>query len=84
MKTGQKQFSILERFSVVAILLLVFAMLFQNVLHSVRVSEKRSVNNAVVEYAAVKSMYAGQRQIVPSGVADASSTGAANFRKPTR
>ena len=84
MKTGQKQYSLIDRFTVVSILLLVFAMLIQNVLHSVKVSEERSVNHAVAEYAAVKSMYAEQRKIVPPGIASASDTGEVNFRKPTR
>jgi type II secretory pathway pseudopilin PulG len=68
MQTGQKQFSILERFVVVAIILLVAAILIQKVLHTVKVSERRSLNNAAGQYAAVKSMYAEQRQIVPSGM----------------
>jgi hypothetical protein len=79
MQTGQKQFSGFERFVVVAIVLLVAAMLIQNVLHSVKVSEQRSLNNAAAEYAAVKSMYAEQRQIVPPSMASAIATDAANI-----
>jgi type II secretory pathway pseudopilin PulG len=80
MQTGQKQFSVLERFVVVAIILLVGAMVIQNVLHSVKVSEQRSINHAAVEYAAVRSMYAEQRQTVPPNTAGANLTGAANIR----
>lgn len=65
MHTGQRQFSVFERFAVVAILFAVFAMLMVNLLHSVKVSEQRSVKKAVVEYAGLKSMYAEQRQVVP-------------------
>jgi type II secretory pathway pseudopilin PulG len=68
MHAGQKQFSIPERFVVVAIILLVAAILIQKVLHTVKASERRSLNNAAVQYAAVKSMYAEQRQIVPPGM----------------
>jgi type II secretory pathway pseudopilin PulG len=68
MHTGQQQFSMLERFVVVAIILFVAAILIQKVLHTVKVSERRSLNNAAGEFAAVKSMYAEQRQIVPPGM----------------
>jgi hypothetical protein len=78
MHTGQKQFSIPERFVVVAIILLVAAILIQKVLHTVKVSERRSLNNAAVQYAAVKSMYAEQRQIVPPGMVRVVATKAAN------
>jgi hypothetical protein len=78
MHTGQKQFSIPERFVVVAIILLVAAILIQKVLHTVKVSERRSLNNAAVQYAAVKSMYAEQRQIVPPGMVRVAATKAAN------
>jgi type II secretory pathway pseudopilin PulG len=79
MHTGQKQFSIPERFVVVAIILLVAAILIQKVLHTVKVSERRSLNNAAVQYAAVKSMYAEQRQIVPPGMVRAVVTDATNI-----
>jgi type II secretory pathway pseudopilin PulG len=79
MHTGQQQFSILERFVVVAIILLVSAMVIQNVLHSVKVSEERSLNNAAAEFATVKSMFAEQRQPVPTNVVSANATGAANI-----
>jgi type II secretory pathway pseudopilin PulG len=79
MQTGQQQFSLLERFVVVAIILLVSAMVIQNVLHSVKVSEERSLNNAAVEFAAVKSMYADQRQPVLASAVSANATGAATL-----
>ena len=78
MHTGQKQFSIPERFVVVAIILLVAAILIQKVLHTVKVSERRSLNNAAVQYAAVKSMDAEQRQIVPPGMVRVVAIKAAN------
>jgi type II secretory pathway pseudopilin PulG len=79
MHTGQQQFSLLERFVVVAIILLVSAMVIQNVLHSVKVSEERSLNNAAAEFATVKSMFAEQRQPVPTNVVSANATDAANI-----
>jgi type II secretory pathway pseudopilin PulG len=85
MHTGQKQFSILERFVVVAIILLVAAILIQKVLHTVKVSERRSLNNAAGQYEAVKSMYAEQRQIVPPGIVRVVVTDAANtYRAPVQ
>jgi len=79
MRADQKQFSPLERFVVVAIILVVSAIAIQNVLHSVKASEERSINHAAVQYAAVKSMYTEQRQTVPASVASANATDAANI-----
>jgi hypothetical protein len=85
MQTGQKQFSVLERFVVVAIILLVTAILIQKVLHTVKVSERCSLNNAAGQYAAVKSMYAEQRQIAPPGMVRAIAGDAGNtYRAPVR
>ena len=78
MQTGQQQFSIFERFVVVAIILFVAVILIQKVLHTVKVSERRSLNNAAGQYAAVKSMYAEQRQTVPPGMVRVVATDAAN------
>ena len=78
MHTGQQQFSILERFVVVAIILLVSAMVIQNVLHSVKVSEERSLNNAAAEFATVKSMFADQHQPVPTSVVSGNAADATN------
>ena len=72
MKSTQRPFSFLERFMVVAIILLVSAMAIQNVLHTVKLSEERSFNNAAVDYATVKSMYAEQHQAVTPNVVAAS------------
>ena len=80
MPTGQQQFSILERFVVVAIILFVAAILIQKVLHTVKVSEQRSMQNAAGEYAAVKAMYAEQRQIVPPGTVGALASESASVR----
>jgi len=74
MQSSQKQFSLFERFVVVAIILFVAAILIQKVLHTVKVSEQRSMKNAAGEYAAVKSMYAEQRQIVPPDMVRAIAT----------
>ena len=79
MQADKKQFSRLERFVVVVIILVVSAIAIQNVLHSVKASEERSINHAAVQYAAVKSMYAEQRQSVPTSVANANATDAANI-----
>ena len=78
MRTGQQQFSLLERFVVVAIILLVSGMVIQNVLHSVKVSEERSLNNAAAEFATVKSMFADQRQPVPTSVVSGNPADATN------
>jgi hypothetical protein len=59
--------------------LLVAAILIQKVLHTVKVSERRSLNNAAVQYAAVKSMYTEQRQIVPPGMVRVIATAGANI-----
>jgi hypothetical protein len=80
MQSSQKQFSVFERFVVVAIILFVAAILIQKVLHTVKVSEQRSMKNAAGEYAAVKSMYAEQRQIVPPGTIGALATDTASVR----
>ncbi len=78
MQTDQKQFSLFERFVVLAIILLVGLIAIQNILHSVRASEERTLNNAGVEYAAVKNMYADQRQSVPPSLVRANATGTVN------
>jgi type II secretory pathway pseudopilin PulG len=78
MQTDQKQFSLLERFVVVAIILLVGVIAIQTILHSVRASEDRTLNNAAVEYAALKTMYAEQRQAFPPNIVRANGTGADN------
>jgi hypothetical protein len=85
MHTGQQQFSFLERFVVVAIILLVSAMVIQNVLHTVKVSEERSLNNAAAEFATVKSMFADQRQPVPASMVSGNAADATNVHTtPTR
>jgi type II secretory pathway pseudopilin PulG len=68
MESDQKQFSIVERFVVVTIILLVSALMVQNVLHSVKVSERRTLNNAAVDYEAVKSMYGEQHQTAAASI----------------
>ena len=80
MQTGQQQFSLWERFVVVAIILLVSVMVIQNVLHSVKASEERSLNNAAAEFATVKSMFADQRQPVPASGVIGNAADATNVR----
>jgi len=67
-QTYPKQFSLFERFAVVAIILLVAVIATQNILFSVRASEERSLNNATVEYAGVKiCMQSNARQFPEPG-----------------
>jgi competence protein ComGC len=80
MQTHQKQFSLFERFVVLAIILLVALLAIQKILHSVRASEEHSLNNAGVEYAAVKNLYAEQRQSVPPSLVRANAKGTVNTR----
>jgi hypothetical protein len=68
MHTGQMQFSNFERFVVVVILLLVFAILIQKVLHSINLSQGRTPANVAMEYAAAKSADRG----LPAGVSQGS------------
>jgi len=76
MQTDQKQFSLFERSVVLAIILLVAAIAIQKILHSMSASEDRTLSNAAIEYAAVKNMYAEQRQTVPPSLVRANPTGA--------
>ena len=78
MKARQIQFSFFERLVVVTIILLVSAMVIQNVLHSVKASEEHTLSNAAVEYAAVKSMYAEQHKTIAPGMARTSASGPVN------
>ncbi len=82
MQTDQKQFTLFERFVVLAIILLVAVLAIQKILHSVRTSEDRTLNNAAVEYAAVKNMYAERLLTVPPNVVRANGTGAVNTHNP--
>jgi hypothetical protein len=58
------RFSLFERFSVVALFLIISVMAIHDVFHSLRVSEERAVNHAAVDYTKLKSMYAEQHQAV--------------------
>jgi len=79
MQTDKRQFSPFERVVVIVIILVVSAIAIQNLLHSVKASEERSINHAAVQYAAVKSMYAEQRQSVPPNSLNTNATDAANI-----
>jgi len=80
MHTGQMQFSNFERFVVVAILLLVFAILIQKVLHSINLSQGRMPDNVAMEYAAAKSADRGLHAGVSQGAADMDSARTMNGR----
>jgi hypothetical protein len=67
MHAGPRQFSVLERFAVVTILLLACAILVQSVLHSIQESEKHSLNKPAVEFFAAENLYAELR-LVPSSL----------------
>lgn len=69
MRNAKKDFTLLERLMVVAIIVFVAAIAIQNVLLSVKSSEEQTVNAAKVEYAAVRSMYAGQSRTPSSNLA---------------
>jgi type II secretory pathway pseudopilin PulG len=79
MQNDEKQFSVFERAVVVAIILFVSVLAIQSVLRSVKASEERTLNNAAVEYAAVKNMYVDQRQAVLPGAASRDATGPAKI-----
>jgi Tfp pilus assembly protein PilE len=76
MHTGQKDLSIIERLSVLAIILLIAAIGIQSLLHAVKESEERTLSAATVEYNAVRRMYAepyqdGYFAVATSSVKDA-------------
>jgi prepilin-type N-terminal cleavage/methylation domain-containing protein len=79
MQSGQKGFSLMERLTVMAIILFVAAIAIQNLLHSVKASEERTLNAAIVEYSTLKSMYAEQHHTGYSGAATMNVTAADNF-----
>jgi hypothetical protein len=78
MHDGQQQFSLFERWAMVAILLLVAAITIQSVWHEVKASEERTVNNAVGEYEALKKMYFERLPTLPPDVAPMNASGAVN------
>lgn len=83
MQNGQKDYSFIECLTVVAIVLFLAAIAIQNVMQSVRASEERTLNAAVVEYSSVRSMYAEQRHTGYSIVAIVNVTAAENsLNKP--
>jgi len=65
---------------VVAILLLVFAILIQKVLHSINLSQGRTPDNVAMEYAAAKSADRGLHAGVSQGAADMDSARTVNGR----
>jgi hypothetical protein len=79
MQNDERQFSVFEWSVVVAIILLVAVMAIQNVLQSVKASEEHTLNKATVEYAAVRNMYADQRQAVLPSAVSGNATASANI-----
>ena len=75
MHNDQEQFSLFERLAVVTILLVV-AVIAQNVWHEVKAYEERTLNNATGEYDALKKMYAEQLQTSPPSMVRMNSSGA--------
>jgi type II secretory pathway pseudopilin PulG len=67
MEVGTKNFTLLERVIVVAILLFAAAMAAQDLIHSAKVSEEKKVRAAETEYSAVRSMYADQYRSETNG-----------------
>jgi len=85
MKNDQKDFPLLERLMVVAILLVVTAIGIEDMLYSVEQSEEHRVHAAAAEYSALRNMYAEQYRAVPSGAFGVNTTGTANaFNTPVR
>jgi hypothetical protein len=85
MKNDQKDFPLLERLMVVAILLVVAVIGIEDLLHSVKQSEEHTVLAAAAEYSALRNMYAEQYRPVPSGAFGVNTTGTANpFNTPVR
>ena len=65
MRNTKAEYTLTERLMVVAILLTVTLVAAQNLLQSVKESEERTMNSAVIEYAGVKNMYAQRPAVVP-------------------
>jgi Tfp pilus assembly protein PilE len=83
MKNDQKDFPLLERLMVVAILLVVATIGIEDLLHSVKQSEEHTVLAAAAEYSALRNTYAEQYRAVPSGAFGVNTTGTANpFNTP--
>ena len=74
MEAKKKDFTLLERVMVVAILLFAAAIAVQDLIHSVRVSEEKRVRAAETEYSAVRNMYAEQYRSESTGASAANTT----------
>jgi hypothetical protein len=77
MRHDKKQDSPFTRLVLVAIFLFISAFAFQSVWHEVKASEKRTLNNAAVEYESLKKMYPEQVHILPSSMVQMNTSGAA-------
>jgi type II secretory pathway pseudopilin PulG len=65
MKSDRAEFSLLERLTVIGIILCLLAVYAENVLSAVRQSEERRVDAAAVEYKALRSTYAAMYRVPP-------------------
>ena len=85
MKSEKKQFTLIECVLVVTILVFVAAVAVQNVLHSLKLSEEKTVHAAATDYSSVKNMYAGQDRVAFGGASVEKSRGVMNiFDTPAR
>jgi Tfp pilus assembly protein PilE len=74
MEAEKKNFTLLERMMVVAILLFAAAIAIQDLIHSVKVSEEKKVGAAETEYSAVRNMFAEQYRADSAGASGANTT----------
>lgn len=65
MQSTRRDFTLTERWMIVAILVIAVLIATQNLLQSVEQTEERTLNSAVSEYAAVKGMYAAGAASAP-------------------
>jgi type II secretory pathway pseudopilin PulG len=68
MKHENRTFTLLECLMVVAILLFVSGIAIQNLIHSMKASEEKTVHAAETEYSAVRNMYAEKYGADSNGV----------------
>jgi hypothetical protein len=76
MRQNEKQVSPFARLAVVAIFLFIAAFAIQSVWHEVKASEERTLNNAAVEYEALKKMYPEQLHTLPPSLVRMNASGA--------
>lgn len=74
MDSEKKNFTLLERVMVVAILLVAAAIAAEDLIHSLKMSEEKEVRAAETEYSAVRSMYAEQNRSESTGASGENTT----------